>query len=158
MKLTRAKLTETLRRLADGKTVYQARKVAKVSVRRVYQVKEAFDTTGEMPDIGKLAGRPRKPFEEWEIQLVKETFEKYRMCADGLERLIDRDSKRHIGHNRIHQILVYLGYAKKKDHRDKRKKNWIRYERRHSLTAVHVDWHYLKGLWIFGVVEDCVWN
>lgn len=51
MKLTQAKLTETLRRLADGKTVYQARKVAKVSVRRVYQVKEAFDKTGEIPDI-----------------------------------------------------------------------------------------------------------
>ena len=76
MKLTQAKLTETLRRLADGKTVYQARKAAKISVRRVYQVKEAFDKTGEMPDIGKLAGRPRKPFEEWEILLVKNAFEK----------------------------------------------------------------------------------
>lgn len=35
MKLTRAKLTETLRRIADGKTTYQTRKVAKISVRRV---------------------------------------------------------------------------------------------------------------------------
>ena len=154
MKLTHQKLTETLRRLTDGKTVYQARKVGKVSVRRVYQVKEAFDATGEIPDIGKLAGRPRKAFEEWEIQLVKEFFEKYRVCADGLERLIDKQGEKHIGHNRIHQILVYLGYGKKKGNRDKRKKNWIRYGRRHSLTAVHVDWHYLKGLWIFGVVDD----
>ncbi len=154
MKLTQAKLTETLRRLADGKTVYQARKVAKVSVRRVYQVKEAFDTTGKIPDIGKLAGRPRKPFEEWEIITVKKAFEKYRVSADTLERVIDRDYKKHIGHNRIHQILVYLGYAKKKDHRDKRKKDWIRYERRHSLTAVHIDWHYFKGIWVFGVEDD----
>jgi putative transposase len=154
MKLTQQKLTETLRRLADGKTVYQARKVAKVSVRRVYQVKEAFDATGNIPDIGKLAGRPRKPFEEWEIKLVKETFEKHRICADGVERLIDKQGKKHIGHNRIHQILVYLGYAQKKNQRDKRKKDWIRYERRHSLTAVHIDWHYLKGLWIFGVIDD----
>jgi len=123
MKLTGAKLTETLRRLADGKTVYQARKAAKVSVRRVYQVKEAFDKTGEIPDIGKLAGRPRKPFEEWEIILVKEAFVKYRVSADTLERLIDRDYKKHIGHNRIHQILIYLGYAKKKDNKDVRKKN-----------------------------------
>jgi len=154
MKLTRKKLTETLRRLADGKTVYQARKVAKVSVRRVYQVKEAFDKTGEMPDIGKHAGRPRKPFEEWEIGTVQRAFEKYRVSADTLERLIDRDEKRHIGHNRIHQILVFLGYAKKKNYKDKRKKNWIRYERRHSLTAVHIDWHYHKGTWVFGVEDD----
>ena len=54
MKLTRAKLTETLRRLADGKTVYQARKTAKLNVIMAYQVKEAFDKTGEIPDIEKF--------------------------------------------------------------------------------------------------------
>ena len=154
MKLTQAKLTDTLGKLADGKTVYQARKVAKISVRRVYQVKEAFDKIGKIPTIGKYAGRPRKPFEEWEIILVKKAFEKYRVSADTLERLIDRDFKKHIGHNRIHQILVYLGYAQKKDRRDVRKKDWIRYQRRHSLTAVHIDWHYRKGTWIFGVEDD----
>ena len=154
MKLTQAKLTDTLKKLADGKTVYQARKVAKISVRRVYQVKEAFDKTGEIPSIGKYAGRPRKPFEEWEIILVKQSYEKYRVSADTLERLIDRDYKKHIGHNRINQILVFLGYARKKDKRDIRKKKWKRYERRHSLTAVHIDWHYFKGTWVFCVEDD----
>jgi len=154
MKLTQAKLTETLRKLADGKTVYQARKTARVSVRRIYQVKEAFDKTGEIPTIGKYAGRPRKPFDEWEIMAVKEAYEKYRVSADTLERLIDRDLKKHIGHNRIHQILVYLGYAQKKSNRDIRKKKWIRYQRRHSLTAVHIDWHYFKGTWVFCVEDD----
>ena len=154
MKLTQAKLTDTLRKLADGKTVYQARKVAKISVRRVYQVKEAFDKTGEIPKIGNDVGRPRKPFEEWEINVVKKSFEKYRVSADTLERLIDRDYDKHLGHNRIHQILVYLGYAKKKNVRDIRNKKWIRYERKHSLTAVHIDWHYFKGTWVFGVEDD----
>ena len=154
MKLTQAKLTETLRKLADGKTVYQARKTARISVRRVYQVKEAFDKTGEIPTIGKYAGRPRKSFDEWEINAVKEAYEKYRVSADTLERLIDRDLKKHIGHNRVHQILVYLGYAQKKSNKDIRKKKWIRYQRRHSLTAVHIDWHYFKGIWVFCVEDD----
>src|SRR3990167_7124066 len=154
MKLSKSKLIETLRKLADGKTVYQARKVAGISVRRVYQVKEAFDKTGEIPKIGEEVGRPRKPFEEGEIDLVKKAFEKYRVSADTLERLIDRDYERHIGHNRIHQILIFLGYAKKKNVKDIRKKKWIRYERRHSLTAVHIDWHYFKGIWVFGVEDD----
>ena len=154
MKLTKSKLTNTLKKLADGKSVYEARKVAGISVRRVYQEKEAFEKTGEMPDIGKLAGRPRKPFEEWEIQAVKNIYEKHRASADTLERLMDRDGQRHIGHNRIHQILVFLGYAKKKDKRDIRKKKWKRYERRHSLTAVHIDWHYFKGIWVFCVIDD----
>lgn len=154
MKLTKAKLTDTLGKLADGKTVYQARKVADISVRRIYQLREAFDKTGEIPRIGINVGRPRKLFEEWEISIVKQAYEKYRMSADTLERLIDRDYKKHIGHNRIHQILVFLGYAKKKIGKDIRKKKWIRYQRKHSLTAVHIDWHYFKGIWVFSVEDD----
>ena len=42
----------------------------------------------------------------------------------------------------------------KKINKDIRKKKWIRYERRHSLTAVHIDWHYFNGTWIFGVEDD----
>ena len=154
MKLTKSKVIETLRKLNNGKTVYQARKIANISVRRVYQVKEAFDKTGEIPKIGKDVGRPRKAFEEWEIDIVKRAFEKYRVSADTLERIINRDYNKHIGHNRIHQILIFLGYAKKKINKDIRKKKWKRYERKHSLTAVHIDWHYFKGTWIFGVEDD----
>lgn len=154
MKLSKSKIIELLRKLADGKTAYQARKIADISVRRVYQVKEAFDKTGEIPKIGETNGRPSRPFENWEIELVKEAYKKYRVSADTLERLIDRDYKKHIGHNRIHKILVYLGYAKKKVYKDIRKKKWKRYERRHSLTAVHIDWHYFKETWVFCVEDD----
>ena len=88
------------------------------------------------------------------VLLVKQAYDRYRVSADTLERLIDRDYQKHIGHNRIHKILVYLGYAKKKNYKDIRKKKWKRYERRHSLTAVHIDWHYFNGTWIFGVEDD----
>jgi len=154
MKLTKSKLVETLRKLNNGKTVYQARKIADVSVRRIYQVKEAFDKTGKIPEIGNKLGRPSRPFDEWEIILVKKAYEKYRVSADTLQRLIDRDYKKHIGHNRVNKILIYLGYAKRKNFKDIRKKKWKRYERRHSLTAVHIDWHYYKGTWVFGVEDD----
>ena len=154
MKLTRSKLVETLRKLNDGKTVYQARKVANVSVRRIYQVKEAFDKTGEIPEIGQRVGRPSKSFDNWEIELVKEAYEKYRVSADTLERLIEKNFNKHLGHNRINKILIYLGYAKRKNFKDVRKKSWKRYERRHSLTAVHIDWHYFRGIWVFGVIDD----
>ena len=34
------------------------------------------------------------------------------------------------------------------------KKDWIRYERRHSLTAIHIDWHYYEGgIGVFAVNE-----
>jgi len=154
MKLNKSKLLETLKRLNNEATPYQARKVAGISVRRIYQIKDIYESTGEIPEIGKRVGRPQKMIEQWEINIVKEAYEKYRVSADTLERVIDRDYKKHIGHNRIHKILIDLGFAKLKEKKDIRKKKWIRYERRHSLTAVHIDWHYYKGTWVFGVEDD----
>jgi len=154
MKLKRTKLLETLRKLNNGATAYQARKVAGISIRRVYQIKTIYEHTEEIPEIGKKVGRPLKMIEQWEIDIVKEAYGKYRVSADTLERLVDRDYKKHIGHNRIHRILIDLGFGKPKEKKDVRKKKWIRYERRHSLTAVHIDWHYYKGIWVFGVEDD----
>ena len=156
MKLTHGKLLETLRRKNEGWTTYQTRKIAGISIRRVNQVWGQYHTTGLIPEIGKGNGRPSKPIEEWESMMVKQAYEKYRVSATGLERLIDRDYGRHISHRRIHQILLEIGYAKPTGRKDIRKKDWIRYERRHSLTAVHIDWHYcsLCELWVFAVIDD----
>jgi transposase InsO family protein len=156
MKLTKTKLLETLRSLNNGTSKYQARKIASISKQRVYQVWKIYNETGLMPEIGKNSGRPKKPIDDWEVSLVKETYEKYRVSADTLERIIRRDFDKHIPHNRIHKILLLLGFAEKKDKKDIRKKTWIRYERRHSLTAVHIDWHYCaKTLaWVFAIIDD----
>lgn len=52
--------------------------------------------------------------------------------------------------------MIKLGFAKPKGKKDKRKKDWIRYERRHSLTAVHLDWYYdnTKEIWALPVIDD----
>lgn len=154
MKLTKTKLLETLRRKNQGWTTYQTRKIAGVTIRRVNQVWNDYKETGKIPEIGKNNGRPPKPIEEWEISIVKEAYTKYRVSASTLEKCIDRDYEVHIGHNRIHRIMLKLGLAKKKKKKDIRKKEWIRYERRHSLTAVHIDWSEHKGNYVFGVEDD----
>ena len=153
MKFTKKTLVETLKAKTDGKTSYQARKIAKVSVRRVDELWKEYLTTGEIPVVGKGVGRPAIPIEDWEKKLVKNFYEKYRVSADTLRRLIERDEKSHISHYRINKILLDLGYAKKKEFR-KRKIDWIRYERMHSLTAVHIDWHYNGIVWVFAVIDD----
>ena len=145
---------ETLRRKNNGWTTYQARKIAGISIRRVNQVWEQYQKTGKIPEIGKKNGRPPNPLEEWEISIVKEAYAKYRVSASTLEKCIERDYCKHIGHNRVHRIMLQLKLAKKKAKKDVRKKNWIRYERRHSLTAVHIDWSYDGNNWIFGVQDD----
>ncbi len=156
MKFTQKTLIETIRRKNDDWTTYQARKIARVSIRRVNQIMAVYNETGRTPLLGKNMGRPRKPLQEWEIAIVNEAYEKYRVSADTLERLTLRDYKKHIPHNRIHKILLILGFAKPKSKTDIRKKIWIRYERRHSLTAVHIDWHQRPndGIWVFAVIDD----
>jgi len=154
MKLTRSKLIETIRRKNEGWTTYQARKIAGISIRRVNQVWNEYQFTNQVPDIGKKNGRPSKPFEQWEIDMVKQAYQKYRVSADTLERIIQRDFEKHIGHNRIHKILLLLCFAKRKNKKDIRKKKWIRYERRHSLTAVHIDWHFDGKTYVFAVIDD----
>jgi len=154
MKLTRGKLLETIRRKNAGWTTYQARKIACITIRRVNQIMREYESTGSLPLIGRNNGRPPKPIEEWEKGLVSQAYATYRVSADTLERLIDRDFGKHIGHNRIHRILLLLGFAKQKAKKDIRKKEWIRYQRRHSLTAVHIDWHYEGNRWVFAVIDD----
>jgi putative transposase len=154
MKFTRNKLLETLRRKNEGWTTYQARKIARVSIRRVNQVWKEYQKTGKIPEIGKTNGRPSKSFEEGEVNMVKESYAKYRVSAATLEKLIERDYNKHVGHNRIHKIMLMLKLAKKKDKRDIRKKKWKFYERRHSLTAVHIDWCQSNKQCVFGVIDD----
>ncbi len=155
MKLTKTKLLETLRRKNDGWTTYQARKIARISIRRVNQVWNQYNASGVLPKIGKKMGRPSIKASQEEIDLVQKAYKEYRVSATTLERIIERDYRKHIPHNRIHAILVTLGLAKKLLKKVLRKKDWIRYERKHSLTAVHIDWHYYgSGIWVFAVIDD----
>ena len=155
MKLSKAKLTETLRKKNQGWTTYQARKIARISIRRVNQVWKEYNETGKIPEIGKNNGRPPRTIEEWELQMVKQAYDKYRVSASTLEKLIERDFQFHLPHRHIHNILLMLGYSVSKNKIDKRKKDWIRYERRHSLTAVHIDWYYdpVNEQWVFAVLD-----
>jgi len=147
---------ETIRRKNEGWTTYQAKKIAGISIRRVNQIYKEYLETNKIPEVGKKVGRPKRDLKAEEIYRVKEAYIKYRVSASTLEKLIERDYGVHISHRHIHTILLFLGFAKAKDKKDKRKKNWIRYERRHSLTAVHIDWYYdpVKGLWVFAVIDD----
>jgi putative transposase len=156
MKLTKSKILEILRRKNEGWTTYRIKKQVGVSIRRVNQIWTEYQVTGEVPVVGKKMGRPKKAFEPWEVEIISKTYEKYRVSADTLERLINRDYGMTISHNRIHKILLVIGCANNRKNFYPRKIDWIRYERRHSLTAVHIDWHFdgEKRIWVFAVIDD----
>lgn len=155
MKLNKSKILEILRLKNQEWTSYKIRKKIGVSEQRVNQIIKEYRTTGIIPVVGEKLGRPPKLIQEWEVKIVKQAYEKYHASASVLEQLIKGECGKHVPHNRIHKILLQQGLAKKGE-KVIRKKKWIRYERRHSLTAVHVDWHQRPndGPWVFGVEDD----
>jgi putative transposase len=57
-----------------------------------------------------------------------------------LEPVIRKQYKICISHNRIHMYLKAQGAAQDDEKKQKRRK-WVRYERKHSLSAGHITWH-----------------
>ena len=155
MKLNKSKILRIVWGKNRGISSYQLRKEAGVSKRRVDQIWQEYLKQEEIPEL-QQPGRPQRHMTQEEIQLVREAYAQYSVSASTLEILIWRDHQVKIPHNRIHQILLQDGLAAAKGELVPRKKNWIRYERRHSLTAVHIDWHQRPndGHWIFAVEDD----
>jgi len=156
MKLTRTKILEIIRRKNEGMTTYQARKIANISVRRVNQIYSYYLQNEEPPTVGRRMGRPIRPITDEEKSLVQKAYARYRVSASTLEKLIGRDYGLHLPHNHIHKIMLLLELCKPKKSKDIRKKRWVRYERRHSLTAVHIDWYYdpVKEVHALPVIDD----
>ncbi len=89
----------------------------------------------------KKFGRKNKVTDEISEELIIKVHREQKLGARRLEKIIDFKYSRHIPHNRIHEVLLEKGLAKENKNKKKRRKAWIRYERKHSLTAVHLDWH-----------------
>jgi len=72
-----------------------------------------------------------------------------------LEILIRGAYKATISHNRIHRYLMDRGFAKPEVSKRKQRK-WVRYERKHSMSAGHIDWHHdgNSGLKICAFLDD----
>lgn len=96
-------------------------------------------------------GRKPKEISEQERQVVIQTYKEYLVGATMLEQILDEKGM-HINHNRIHKILLEAGFAKHEEKKQKKRK-WIRYERKHSLSLVHSDWFEFKG-WKVMLIED----
>ena len=111
-----------------------------ISCRRVDQIWKYFKDHGHEPLIGDHVGRPRKPYDENEAQLVKEAHACFGFGARMLETVINKKYLANISHNRIHMYLLTQGLSVRDPKKQKRRK-WVRYERKHSMSAGHIDWH-----------------
>ncbi len=155
MKLNSKKVRYIIRHAKRGKSSSELAIEMKVSKRRVNQILQENQRTGKEPIIGKNVGRPCKPLCPEEEKVIKEAYKEYRFGARMLELIVRKRWHVLISHNRIHKYLLMLNYAKENVNKKKRRR-WIRYERKHSLSAGHIDWHEKgpDGTYVCAIEDD----
>ena len=155
MKLNNAKMLEIIRKRNNGWSTNHIRKNIGVSERRVNQILSYYACYDELPILCKNMGRPPKIVSKEHTKIIIDTYDKYRYSASLLEDIIKRYHNVHISHYTIHKVLLAHGRAKKLNKKVIRRRTIFRYERKHSLSLGHMDWHQRPndGIWV-GALED----
>jgi transposase len=126
-----------------------------ITPRRFQQLYKKFKENGKVPDVGLGVGRPKKEISDDYKQIIRQQYEKTHCGAIYLEKTLNTRQGIHIPHNAIHKVLLELGYADQDESKQRRRKPWIRYERRHSLSLVHSDYHYSEnGKYLCTILDD----
>ncbi len=135
-------------------TAYAADKFD-VSQRRIQQLVKEYKDTGEVPSLKKRGRKPYREYSDEIIDLIKRCWKKHRMGAVAIAERLRENHGVKIDNNFVHMILLENNMARENDNKKGRKKPWIRYERNHSLSAVHMDWHQNKHRqWVCAVLDD----
>jgi putative transposase len=155
MKLNKRKISYLINQKKQGVSSKTIATRLKISKRRVNQIWKHYQITGKNPVIGRKVGRPSIPLDPKEEKIVKQAYMEYRFGARMLEPIIRKRYHIKMSHNRIHKYLLKLGYASE-NYRKKRRRRWVRYERSHSLSAGHIDWHEkgADGSMVCAIIDD----
>ena len=105
MKLNKTKVRFILRQYLKHVSIKEISRDAKVSPRRVQQIHKEYNETGLEPVFGQRVGRPAKPHELMESEIVRATHARYRFGARMLEPVVRKKYKICISHNRMHMYL-----------------------------------------------------
>jgi len=140
LKLTAAKVNYIIREKTNNISSKIIAEDMKVSIRTVNRVWGHWMKNKE-PLAPKKFGRPKKSLGESDIQLILEIHKEQNSGSRLIEKIIEQRDGRHVPHNAIHQVLLETGLANEDKQKKKRRKPWVGYERKHSLTAVHLDWN-----------------
>ena len=156
MKLDAVAVKKIVRNVVDyGLSVKDMARRYGVSERRVQQLCKEYRETGKIPELKKV-GRKRKEYSDDIKLMIVRVAEKYKCGAVKVSKILREKYGLKLDHNKVQEILRVNGMAKEERNKRKRKKPWIRYEREHSLSAVHMDWYYdeISGKWICAVMDD----
>ena len=127
-------------------TIAHAQNITK---QHAYRIAKKFKN--KEPEFTK-PGRKPKLITYNERENVLQAYKEIRSSATMIEQYLDEKGI-HIGHNRIHRILLEAKLAKE-EHRKKNRRKWVRYERKHSNSLWHTDWFEYKGKQCIIYIDD----
>ena len=157
MKLTQKDVKHIVKNVVNHglDTDYVAR-LFDISQRRVQQLTKEYKETGEIPTLKRPGRRPYRTYPQNFEALVVQIHKKTRSSASMIAKIIRNKYSIQVSNNKVHEILKANGMAHEDKNKQVRKKPWIRYERKHSLSAVHMDWAYNSDpkMWLCAVLDD----
>jgi len=151
-KLNQKKISEIIRTMDNGERSKSIAEVYKIGQRRAQQLYKQYKDTGEIPILQKC-GRKERELTKNEKNIILEAYDEYKVNALALEKIINRHYGTHIPHNQIHKVLKSNNKVKEEPNKQKQRK-WVRYERKHSLSLVHVDWHEHGDKQVIAYLDD----
>ena len=140
-KLTDRKIRFICRHIVDNKD-WTSKKISKlynISQRRIQQLVKFYKETGKFPVLEKNRRPKAKPLTKEEKDIIEEIWEENHFGA----RLLYRELKLRgykIPHHKLHNYLTRTGKSIPNPNKQKKRKR-CRYERKHSFSLVHGDWH-----------------
>jgi putative transposase len=139
----------------DKITIKQAANHLKITPRRFQQLYAQYKTTNTTPTIGQNLGRPKKQITPQTIETIKQAYQKDQLNAVYLQKIIYAKQKITISKRTIHEVLLTLKYVHHQPSKQKRRAPWVRFERKHSLSLIHTDWHHCKnGKYLCTMLDD----
>jgi len=139
-KLTNKKIRWIVRHCAEIKdfSVSEAAQIYGVTPRRIQQILKEYRETGEIPVL-KKERRPRTSLTAEQEKIIDEVWKETRLGARLLYYELQKRGYS-IPLNKIHSYFRKTGKTQENPKKQKKRKR-CRYERKHSGSLVHGDWH-----------------
>jgi putative transposase len=139
--------------MREGKmSVYHIAKQQKVTERWCRYLNKRFEGIPIYKIKLDKPGRKPNPIPDIEIQKIIETKTKYGFGATNTEAIL-KSNGINIPHNRIHAVFKEFGLSKDEP-KKQRKRKYIRFERRHSNSLWHTDYHEVYHQHIVPFLDD----
>ena len=156
VKLTDTKIKWGVKKIVSGKLkTKEVADIYEVSQRRFQGLVKKYKETGIYPVMIK-GRRPKTELSDKDKELIDEALEESLLeGAVTLRLFIAKKYGKKLPYNKIHKYLLEKGISKEEKNKKKQRK-YCSYQRDHSFSLIHLDWHdskFVEGKYV-SVVED----